>query len=93
MTDWMDEVLQQVPALAVLAWVVFHFLRSSDRARKEFVDCLRETSQHTDLVAKQCHEHQAIQSEAVKEMAGEIKEVAVALAQVVEALRRINGTA
>ncbi len=106
MPDWIIELGKQAPVLAIMTglviWLTSRFLQSIDEHRKSSVAYQEASMAHIDLVSGQCHKVQSQQAEAVASMAqshretstmvsSELKDVAVALGQVVEGLRRLNG--
>ena len=87
MDDWFLEIVKQVPALGVLAGVVWMFLRSlregavhNEKISKDFTDSIQGFAREIRDVSTRCHDLQqkatdatAHNTEVLRELKDEIK--------------------
>lgn len=80
--DWAIDVLKQVPALAVLAWLVHRGLENQKHVAEMFLERLRNRDEVLRQIEQNCH---ALQKDAIKAIVTNT----AALAEIREALRRL----
>ena len=80
---WYIEALKTTPALGVLAYIVFQHARDRERASARFLAHLEKRDEVLSVISGECHNQQALASEAIRENTR-------ALGQMAEVLRSFH---